>query len=251
MWSPPDPTIEGGKSDCLSIQSSISMATKVLATDSITGKSAAADDDDEISVIHATPFFVNKGTTKFDAVTIEDDYNLRPPPLKRKRVVDSSRDPCSDDIDDVEILCSFPRTQRRFFIGECSNSNPDDDTESISPFTFICGICADENPNDEEFRVSECEHSYCSDCMRKYVASNLKENIISIKCPVSDCTKGSLQPQHCRSILPEQVLDRWGNALREGLIFSSDGFFYTPYNRNWMGRRYWLMAQRRNMGCCC
>ncbi|KAL6585675.1 hypothetical protein OROMI_002319 [Orobanche minor] len=230
------------------------MATKVLANVSITGKSAAAsdDEDDEISVTYATPFPVNKGTTKFDAVTIEDDYHLHPPHLKRQRLVDSSRDPFSDDIDDVEILRSFPRTQRRFFIGECSNSNPDDDTESISPSTFICGICADENPNEEKFRVSRCEHSYCSDCMRKYIASKLKENIISIKCPVSGCTKGSVQPQHCRSILPEQVLDRWGGALREGLIFSSEGFYYTPYVRNnWMDRRYWLMAQRRNRGCCC
>ncbi|KAL6519236.1 hypothetical protein OROGR_018556 [Orobanche gracilis] len=181
------------------------MATRVLATVSITGKSAAVEDDDETSVTYATQFSVNKGTTKFDAVTIEDDYHLHPTPLKRQRVVDSSPDSCTDDIDEVEILCSFPRTQRRFFVGECSNSNPDDDTFYIHLRNLF-------GRKPERRRISRFR-------VRTFQLFRLHEKI------------RSLETQHCRSILPEQVLDRWRGALREGLIFSSEGFYCTQYPR--------------------
>lgn len=59
------------------------------------------------------------------------------------------------------------------------------------------------------------------------MASKLQENITSIKCPEAECC-GRLEPYHCRSILPQEVFDRWGNALCEALILRSERF-YCPF----------------------
>ncbi|KAL3566480.1 hypothetical protein D5086_031895 [Populus alba] len=56
---------------------------------------------------------------------------------------------------------------------------------------------------------------------------DIKENITKICCPVPDC-KGALEPEDCRSVLPENVFDRWGNALCEAVILGSQKF-YCPF----------------------
>ncbi|GFQ02132.1 probable E3 ubiquitin-protein ligase rnf217 [Phtheirospermum japonicum] len=184
------------------------MATKVLVID---------DDDDEISVIYATPSSsVKKGTTKSDAISVED-YQ----PLKLERVIDLSQND-----DDVKLLYSFPKTRKRVFKGECSNSKSYEKPKVIE-LTFTCEICADEKPKNENFRILGCDHSYCSDCMEKYVATKLQDNIVAINCPVSGC-EGFLEPQHCISILPKQVFDRWGDALSESVILATQKF-YCPF----------------------
>ncbi|KAL3625262.1 hypothetical protein CASFOL_030716 [Castilleja foliolosa] len=181
------------------------------------------DDDDEVSVIYSTPpSSVKKGTTKSDAISVEDYH-----PLKLKRVINLTQNPYSND-DDVQLLYTFPKTRKRFFKGECSNSKSDEKLESLNvPLTFMCEICADEKPKNENFRILGCSHSYCSDCVEKYVASKLQDNIVSIKCPVSGC-KGLLEPQHCISILPKQVFDRWSDALCEAVILATEKF-YCPF----------------------
>ncbi|CAH9137934.1 unnamed protein product, partial [Cuscuta epithymum] len=93
--------------------------------------------------------------------------------------------------------------------------------------TFICQICFDEKQMSKNFRVMGCNHSYCSDCISKYVASKLEENISLINCPNPGC-KGSLEPPHCASILPRKVFDRWGDALCEALLSASEKF-YCPF----------------------
>ncbi|KAK9217136.1 hypothetical protein WN943_005761 [Citrus x changshan-huyou] len=54
--------------------------------------------------------------------------------------------------------------------------------------------------------------------MVKYVASKFQESITTVGCPVSTGCQGVLEPEHCRNILPQQVFDRWGNALFEAVI---------------------------------
>ncbi|CAA0842152.1 RING/U-box superfamily protein [Striga hermonthica] len=182
----------------------------------------AAADDDEISVIYATPLPANNGATKFDAISVED-YR---PKLKR-RTIGLSRNPYSDD-DEVKVLHIFPKSRKKVFLkGECSYPEPEGDTKPVPRSTFMCEICADEKPKEESFPILGCHHSYCADCVRNYVGAKLQDNVVSIKCPVSGC-KGSLEPQHCRSILPEQVFNRWGDALCEAVILATEKF-YCPF----------------------
>lgn len=147
-----------------------------------------------------------------------------------------------DDDDDVHILDTntttfitppspLSRSKKPFTvpsvteIGQPSNSNSNSRPEPTP--TFICEICFDAKPLNDSFRIKGCTHSYCSDCMTKYVASKLQDNVSLISCPAPNCT-GVLEPHHCRSILPPHVFDRWGNALCESLILASQKF-YCPY----------------------
>ncbi|CAN1320872.1 E3 ubiquitin-protein ligase RSL1 [Linum perenne] len=92
---------------------------------------------------------------------------------------------------------------------------------------FLCEICAEAQHRDELFPIKRCSHAYCKQCMAKYVASKLQNNLSGINCPVSGCY-GVLEPEHCRSILPLEVFDRWGDALCEALILGSQKF-YCPF----------------------
>ncbi|KAK4391913.1 hypothetical protein Sango_1969100 [Sesamum angolense] len=197
----------------------MAMATEVLEILTIPDSAA---DDDEISVLYVKPAPIKKGTSTLDAIPVEN-YPLRP-----KRVIDLSQDSSYFD-DEVKLLYSFTKTRKRVFKGESSNTKSPKETELSIPLslTFMCEICADEKPTNDLFRVLGCTHSYCSECMGKYVASKLQENITAITCPVSGCN-GFLEPQHCRSILPKQVFDRWGDALCEAVILASEKF-YCPY----------------------
>ncbi|KAH6798566.1 hypothetical protein C2S51_035050 [Perilla frutescens var. frutescens] len=174
------------------------------------------DDDDEISILHTTPISLKSGATKSDAISVEDYHRTA------KITIDLSDD-------DVEILPSSSSSsskRRRFYKGESSNSKHDD-CDTVLRQSFTCEICADEKPISDSFRIIGCHHSYCTQCILNYVAAKLQENITSINCPVPGCS-GALEPQHCRTILPKEVFDRWGDALCEAMILGAEKF-YCPY----------------------
>lgn len=168
------------------------------------------DDDDELCVLYSTP--PASGTTKLNAIPV-DNYRRR----FKAVMIDLTQDSSSID-DDVKLLHSIPQTPKMFYTGECSNPK----------IIFTCEICCvEDKPISDAFRVLGCNHSYCTDCIAKYVAVRLQDNITAISCPVSDCA-GYIEPQHCRFILPKQVFDRWGDALCEAVILASERF-YCPY----------------------
>ncbi|KAI3908700.1 hypothetical protein MKW92_020972 [Papaver armeniacum] len=80
---------------------------------------------------------------------------------------------------------------------------------------------------NEAFEIKGCAHFYCSECIVRYVASKIQENVISIGCPEMNC-QGVLEPEQCRSILPPEVFDRWGRAQCEALILGEQ-IFYCPF----------------------
>ncbi|KAM3239359.1 hypothetical protein P3L10_014393 [Capsicum annuum] len=92
---------------------------------------------------------------------------------------------------------------------------------------FTCDICVDEKSIVEIFKIMGCNHSYCKNCIVKYISSKLQENISRISCPVTGCN-GELEPQNCGSILPNDVFVRWGDALCESMILVSERF-YCPF----------------------
>ncbi|XP_009776040.1 E3 ubiquitin-protein ligase RSL1-like [Nicotiana sylvestris] len=188
------------------------------------------DDNDDISVIYETPK-TSKGKgikigekylRKRDVeVEIISSFCSKPSSSGTKKIfIDLSREYPDDEI---QILGS--QNLRKCSKG-CSNSKSiyiDDDQDDI----FTCDICVDEKSTSEMFKIMGCTHSYCKECMAKYVASKIQENISQISCPVSGCN-GLLEPYYCRSILPNEVFDRWGDALCEKLILGSERF-YCPF----------------------
>ncbi|XP_010261695.1 PREDICTED: E3 ubiquitin-protein ligase RNF144A-like [Nelumbo nucifera] len=84
----------------------------------------------------------------------------------------------------------------------------------------FCEICMEGKAAAEMFKNKTCTHSYCTDCICKYVAAKIEENVNMVKCPDVNC-EGLLDPDHCRAIIPEEVFDRWGKALCESVILGS------------------------------
>ncbi|KAF5743127.1 E3 ubiquitin-protein ligase [Tripterygium wilfordii] len=187
--------------------------------------------------------FSNRGTTKKDAISVErhsEDRELQwaiaaslfQTPIKAENFIDleNGRDYyCVDGDDDVKILnfkppsTSIGKKRKPFTFPSVSESGQ----SSNSLVEFICDICVEAKTASDLFWIMGCSHSYCNDCMIKYVASKLQDNITNIRCPVSDC-KGLLEPEYCRSILPKEVFDRWVDALCEAVILGSQKF-YCPY----------------------
>ncbi|KAF7146646.1 hypothetical protein RHSIM_Rhsim04G0115400 [Rhododendron simsii] len=143
---------------------------------------------------------------------------------QKRTIIDLDADDENDELQPLQYS-SASRKKTRFEIGESSGSKSFPSTTTI---TFVCEICIETKPNSESFAVMGCTHSYCSDCMVKYVRSKLDQNITRISCPVSDCSKGALDPEHCRPILPPEVFDKWGSALCESVFIASEKF-YCPF----------------------
>ncbi|KAM2993603.1 hypothetical protein FF2_045681 [Malus domestica] len=91
----------------------------------------------------------------------------------------------------------------------------------------FCGICLDVKSTGEMFRSSGCSHTFCCDCIGRYVGTKIQENISVVKCPDVKC-KGELEPQSCKSIIPKEVFDRWQNALCESMFLGSQKV-YCPF----------------------
>lgn len=182
------------------------------------------------------------GSTKSDAISVEqytedrDLYEAIVASLlqSRPRGPSDGEGDGDGDGEDVRFLGSVPagarlpssRKRKRPYSGasvaepgQASNSQPD------RPFT--CEICVETRTGGDLFRIKGCSHAYCNDCVTKYIASKLHDNVTRIGCPVSDCG-GVLEPEHCRSILPPELFDRWGNALCEAVISEGEKF-YCPF----------------------
>ncbi|KFK32508.1 hypothetical protein AALP_AA6G251700 [Arabis alpina] len=168
--------------------------------------------------IFSTPLS-SRGSTKHDPISVESYYLDRRLRIRSSRSKTKSHSPIFIDLDDYdqEQYLSFPKLIEK---GQSSSS-------SSSSSCFDCEICVESKPVTESFRISGCSHSYCNDCVSKYIASKLQDNILSIECPVSGCS-GHLEPDQCRLILPPQVFDRWGDALCEAVVMRSKRF-YCPY----------------------
>ncbi|XP_068338932.1 E3 ubiquitin-protein ligase RSL1-like [Pyrus communis] len=157
-----------------------------------------------------------------------------PKPTEASNFIDLSEETLDfyDGDDELRILRFKPSNtpfgkRRKKTFSDFSVTESGQSSNSKSVPDFVCEICVDHKSGIELFRIENCSHGYCTDCMVKYVVSKLQENITSIRCPVPDCI-GLLEPEYCRPILPREVFDRWGTAMCEAVILGSEKF-YCPY----------------------
>ncbi|KAI9093982.1 hypothetical protein K1719_023329 [Acacia pycnantha] len=127
-----------------------------------------------------------------------------------------------DQINVMNVEDSSRKRKGKFVeTGELSRSS----SNNIMSF---CQICMEDKPTENMFRDNKgCEHVFCSNCVASYVASKLQENISMVKCPDPKC-RGIIEPLFCRSIIPEELFERWENAVCENLILGSQKF-YCPF----------------------
>ncbi|CAH8268516.1 unnamed protein product [Arabidopsis lyrata] len=186
-------------------------------------------DNSDCFIFSSTPLSA-RGSTKRDAISVENydrDRKLQrlwvyPPhnrAIKSESPIYIDLDLYNDEDDDIRILCFPPPIHTK--------SLEKGQSSSSATVTFDCEICVETKSIIETFRIGGCSHFYCNDCVSKYIAAKLQDNILSIECPVSGCS-GRLEPDQCRQILPREVFDRWGDALCEAVVMRSKRF-YCPY----------------------
>ncbi|KAL5055922.1 hypothetical protein RYX36_036604 [Vicia faba] len=90
-----------------------------------------------------------------------------------------------------------------------------------------CGICMEVKPVEKVFENPNCSHSFCVDCVGKFLAVKIQENRSTVKCPYPKCN-GIWEPHDCSSFIPKDLLDRWENAVCEDTVLSSEKF-YCPF----------------------
>ncbi|XWS35318.1 hypothetical protein CRYUN_Cryun21dG0115600 [Craigia yunnanensis] len=98
---------------------------------------------------------------------------------------------------------------------------------------FTCEICIEPFSADNKFKNSSmCKHSFCSDCIAKYIEAKVVEfNIANINCPALDC-KFLLDPLSCRPILSNQLFDKWCELLCHATVleyYEHGRRCYCPY----------------------
>ncbi|KAK4791261.1 hypothetical protein SAY86_031674 [Trapa natans] len=96
------------------------------------------------------------------------------------------------------------------------------------PLAF-CMICMEMKSLPEMLRIgTTCSHSFCADCIGKYICTKIGDNIVNIKCPDMSCQGTLDMTVACRDLVPKEVFDRWEEALCESVILGSQRV-YCPY----------------------
>ncbi|KAH9750356.1 RING-type domain-containing protein [Citrus sinensis] len=185
------------------------------------------EEEDEIFIKSTS----QKGKRKRSAITVGQHIDDQRGPIKASQIF-INLDDYFDDDDDLHVLNLLPhntplgKRKKPFSNHSVAENGQPSDSHKNDP-SFVCEICVESKSPNESFRIKGCSHSYCTDCIIKYVASKLQESITTIGCPVTGC-QGVLEPEYCRNILPQQVFHRWGNALCEAVI-PGDQKFYCPF----------------------
>ncbi|KAL6656022.1 hypothetical protein ACP70R_006848 [Stipagrostis hirtigluma subsp. patula] len=92
---------------------------------------------------------------------------------------------------------------------------------------FSCAICLERVQDSEKFLVSQCAHAFCKNCVGRYVAAKIAENVVLIGCPDPECEEGFVEMHLCQDIVPPELFDRWNIALCEDVV--GDKKFYCPF----------------------
>lgn len=92
--------------------------------------------------------------------------------------------------------------------------------------TFTCEICFEPmTVAAKEFMNSNiCVHPFCTECMNKYIQVKVEDKVSDIKCPDTSC-KNSLEPLLWRSIITNQLFDKWCDVLCESAVLGVDGVY--------------------------
>ncbi|CAO2841633.1 unnamed protein product [Amaranthus hypochondriacus] len=198
-------------------------------------------------------FLMREGNVKEEPICIEDtdqmNFNEIPEFGKHDFAIDIDTSvKCVDhydDSDEIRIIDVKPfpissKKRRNPFsgpsiteAGECSRSKNNGihyeiKSEKIDKnLCFVCEICTDSKLQEESFWIKGCTHWYCTDCVRTYIVTKLLEGVSEISCLFPGCL-GTLDPEHCKEILPFEIYVRWGNLMCVAAIVDAQKF-YCPF----------------------
>ena len=84
--------------------------------------------------------------------------------------------------------------------------------------SFECNICFTE---EEDFgkmvMIDKCGHYYCLDCMQQYIATNVKDRKLDIKCPGDKCKK-RLKYKDIKMIATPEIFELYDRFMLENTL---------------------------------
>ncbi|EEF49282.1 E3 ubiquitin-protein ligase RSL1 [Ricinus communis] len=104
---------------------------------------------------------------------------------------------------------------------------PNSPTETGQSSQIFCEICVEKKETDQMFATDSCIHSFCLDCVGKYVGTKIQESQTIVTCPGMNC-RAVLELDICRTKLAKGVIDSWEEALCKEMISTLQSF-YCPF----------------------
>ncbi|CAN6204472.1 unnamed protein product [Urochloa humidicola] len=98
-------------------------------------------------------------------------------------------------------------------LGQCSRG-----ANMLADNEFYCTICMETVHVRDLFLTSGCTHPFCVGCMNQYITAKVEDTALPIGCPEPGCKDGLLDPEMCRDMIPLELFERWGTALRDSAL---------------------------------
>ncbi|XP_006364589.1 probable E3 ubiquitin-protein ligase RNF217 [Solanum tuberosum] len=128
---------------------------------------------------------------------------------------------CAEELQYQEVLAA----SLEIFHLHMSSTQIEESPESSQGF---CDICMETKVTNEMFKLENCsDHSFCTDCLAQYIQSMIQDHIFSVTCPGLKCC-ATIEPVSCKSIIPENVFEKWEGGLSESALLDCEKF-YCPY----------------------
>ncbi|KAF4569734.1 hypothetical protein EYR36_009532 [Pleurotus pulmonarius] len=117
----------------------------------------------------------------------------------------------SADIRDASVAA---RLQRQFEEEDMRIISEQRDLMQLVQTTFQCQICLEETPEDDLAQVTNCEHSFCRDCLRGHIISRVNDHRYPIMCPSCTVSKDGES-----SVITDDVVREIGIPEKEYVIW--------------------------------
>ncbi|MCE3216974.1 RING finger protein [Datura stramonium] len=122
----------------------------------------------------------------------------------------------------VDTSCRLVKTN-----GKRINHWKSSTREQGEPSCVYCTICSEPRPVvNDIMKRGGCGHIYCEECIISYARERIRENIMEVNCPVSDCKEVFAMNEY---FVPRELMDQWRDAVCEARALASYDIIECPF----------------------
>uniref|UniRef100_A0A0B6ZMY6 RBR-type E3 ubiquitin transferase n=1 Tax=Arion vulgaris TaxID=1028688 RepID=A0A0B6ZMY6_9EUPU len=91
-----------------------------------------------------------------------------------------------------------------------------------------CPLCFSEKPGEHFFRMIDCQHYYCHDCMAEFCEMHVKEGTVeALRCPDRECNT-IIPPYIVQAVMVPEAYLRWEQLLLQKTLDAMSDTVYCP-----------------------
>ncbi|CAL1540833.1 unnamed protein product [Lymnaea stagnalis] len=91
-----------------------------------------------------------------------------------------------------------------------------------------CQLCYDKKPGVQFFRIHECPHIFCHDCMKEFCELHVRDGTVeALRCPDRGCNS-LIPPYIVQAVLSSQAYKRWEKLLLQKTLDAMSDTVYCP-----------------------